>query len=78
MYCALSKHVQATTRMSQTRSDVRSIAISKVPVHYGLHADSPNQKPRIAALLKGKRYIFPGDIMVRVYYSYQMLLNSLW
>ena len=61
---ATSNEVQPTTRMSQYRLAVRKISDSKVPTHYHLNTNDPDREERIDALLEGKRYIFPGDIMV--------------
>ncbi|GJF00974.1 hypothetical protein PsYK624_172780 [Phanerochaete sordida] len=51
------------TRLSQLRSVARAIAILKVPVHYKLSGNPPDLEHRLSELLRGMRYIFPGDIL---------------
>ena len=55
--------------MCMLRGLVKSIASEKVPLHYSIGAGVPNRKQHIAAWLKAKRYVYPGDAVV----SYMLL-----
>ena len=61
---ATFNEVQLTMCMSQYWLAVRKILNSKVPAYYYLNTNNLDHEEQIDALLEGKRYIFPGDIMV--------------